>query len=198
MAIPAENYRYEFVSNEVFKLVFEQYRDDVFGDHLTANVHQFYSEEEKQRNQILADQMKPCTVLDLVAYDGDKVIGWSSGDQMGKSIFYMRNSAVLAEYRRQGIYSHMLKLMMQKISGLGFQEIYSRHSPTNTEVLIAKMKHGFVIGGMELTDVFGTLVVLKYYYKDERRNLYKMRMGDTHGNEASYRALGLTKPEKLL
>lgn len=68
---------------------------------------------------------------------------------------------------------------MDKIKELGFQVIYSRHVTTNSAIIIPKLKAGFVISAMELSDKFGVSVPffgyptqlnktpVEIYYQDE-------------------------------
>ena len=71
--------------------------------------------------------------------------------------------------------------MISKVTKLGFQEIYSKHTITNNAVIIPKLKAGFIISSMEVSDLFGTLVNLSYYPKALRKKILDYRVGQTKG-----------------
>jgi hypothetical protein len=71
----------------------------------------------------------------------------------------------------------MMAKVIDLLSGLGFQRIYSKHKMSNNQILIPKLKFGFMITGFEVNDVFGNLVVLSYYTNPTRRALLEVRMG---------------------
>lgn len=173
----AENYRYEFVAHEMFMPIFKQHQAALFADHHAVDLLALHSDEENNRCAELARQQTGAVRLCVVAYDGDDVIGWSFGDQKSGDCFHMRNSAVYPAYRRKGVYSKLLHMLMDKAVETGFQQITSRHHATNNPVLIAKMKAGFMISGMEISDKFGIMVGLVYYPSEKRVNLLRYRVG---------------------
>lgn len=90
----------------------------------------------------------------------------------------MRNSAILPEHRRKGLYSALLNETLLRVQENGFQRIYSRHIATNNSVIMPKLKHGFTITALEVTDLFGVLVHLTYLPKELRRKVMVYRVGD--------------------
>ena len=104
-------------------------------------------------------------------------ISWSWGYQESAFRFYMCNSAVFSEFRRKGLYTRLLNEMVARATRLGFQEIYSRHIITNNAVIIPKLKEGFIISSMEISDSFGTTVNLSYYPKKLRKKILDYRAG---------------------
>lgn len=141
------------------------------------------SAEEKGRHQALKKTFGFPNTIRLGVYEGAKLIGWTVGWQDGDSTFYMANSAVLPEYRRQGIYNALVQRLICILHADGFQVIRSRHVATNNPVMIAKLKLGFVITGMELSDAFGTLVQLSYFTNPKRRKLVNVRSGLTRPDD---------------
>ncbi len=65
----------------------------------------------------------------------------------------------------------MLPKILQILKKQGFQKVTSRHSVTNNNVIVPKLKAGFVITGFEISEVFGLLIILTYYFNDTRRKL---------------------------
>jgi len=123
-------------------------------------------------------------------YDGE-FIGWTAGQQESAETYYMRNSAVLPAHRRKGLYTQLLAETLRIVTAKGFQKIYSRHSATNNDVIIPKLKAGFTISSLEVTDLFGVLVHLVYFPKDLRRKMMIYRVGDAKPDEEIKKCLGL-------
>ena len=95
----------------------------------------------------------------------------------------MLNTGILKEHQGKGIYSALLPVIIERVRSQGFQTIKSRHNATNNQVIIPKLKAGFVITGLELSDGFGTLVTLTYFMNEKRREVMDMRSGLKKPNE---------------
>lgn len=174
---------YHFISHTEFNPFFREARTMLFESNFDFNTNSVLSEVEKLK---LKDNMgiyKEVKDYYLVAKDEEKIVGWSFGIQKTEADFYMINSAVFPEYRKQGIYTEMLKLAVERIKEMGFQYIYSRHKLTNNDVIIPKLKFGFNIVGMEVNDMFGNLVQLGYYTNPKRQELLEIRAGMRKMNE---------------
>jgi ribosomal protein S18 acetylase RimI-like enzyme len=91
--------------------------------------------------------------------------------------YYMKNSAVIAEYRNKGVYSKMLDFVIKELQREGFQVVTSIHHGNNPAVLIPKLKKGFVISGTEFHEKFRFLVELKLFFNEERKKAYGKSMG---------------------
>ena len=115
--------------------------------------------------------------INLGIYYNNEFVGWSWGYQESASRFYMCNSAVFPEHRRKGLYTMLLNEMIKIVTEIGFQEIYSRHTTTNNAVIIPKLKVGFVITSIEITDLFGALVHLTYFPNSLRKKILDYRVG---------------------
>lgn len=55
--------------------------------------------------------------------------------------------------------------------------MFSRHYATDNQVIIPKLRFGFLISGFELTDEFGLLLRLSYYFNETRRSIMHVRSG---------------------
>jgi L-amino acid N-acyltransferase YncA len=84
----------------------------------------------------------------------------------------------LPAHRRKGLYTALLNQTTDQLKEMGFQKIYSRHSATNNDVIIPKLKFGFTITSLEISDIFGVLVHLVYFPKELRRKMMVYRVGD--------------------
>ncbi|MEO1286304.1 MAG: GNAT family N-acetyltransferase [Chloroflexota bacterium] len=104
----------------------------------------------------------------VIFYDGETPIGYSAGRMTGASEFMMDETGILPAYRRKGIYAQFLQSYLPYLKDCGYERLVSYHSPTNRPVLIAKLKAGFNISGMELREHAGASVKLVYFLHQDR------------------------------
>ncbi len=136
------------------------------------------NEEELRKWKELKIHLGTPLRINLGMFKGDEFVGWCWGFQDSAFKFYMCNSAILPDHRKKGLYTRLMNEMLQKATDLGFQEIFSRHTSTNNAIIIPKLKAGFVITAMEVTDVFGVLIHLNYFPNKLRQKMMEYRVGD--------------------
>ncbi|MCB0343127.1 MAG: GNAT family N-acetyltransferase [Pseudobdellovibrionaceae bacterium] len=154
-----------------FKRVFE-HRRSRFPD-------PFYSDLEKERLKTLQANLDGRYSLHVLAYQSDQLVGWHVGEQEAADTYYMRNSAVLEEYRGKSFYEQILGHVLNVVVAEGFQVISSIHHPNNPAVLIPKLRKGFIITATEMSDLFGFLVRMKYFANEDRKKSFFERIGLT-------------------
>lgn len=115
--------------------------------------------------------------LRLGVFYQDQMIGWHYGQASDFETYYMQNSAILPEYRSQGLYGKLLSVVLEKVRDEEFQVVTSLHHPNNAAVLIPKLKAGFVITGMQFHERFRSLVELRYIFDWERREAFCRGVG---------------------
>ena len=162
---------------EDFQPLFDRYRPVVFANKPTVDMRSVYNQVEKASAEELNSFMGSPVSLNLGVFHGDKFIGWHCGDQKSREEFYMRNTGLFPEYQGRGIYTAMLKHIPKALAAIGFQVISSKHNATNNRVIIPKLKAGFIISGLDISDRFGTLVRLEYFTNPTRRALMDFRSG---------------------
>ena len=178
MPLPV-GYEIRELSPEEFAPLWKKHASGIFDDNSQIFRHyDFLSDEEKEETKKLQAYLGNQYQLRLGVFFNGEFAGWSIGHQESAEAYYMRNSAILPEHRRKGLYSALLVESISRISEKGFQRIYSRHSATNNEVIIPKLKAGFLISALEVTDVFGVLVHLTYFPRALRKKLMIYRVGD--------------------
>ena len=87
-------------------------------------------------------------------------------------------SMVRSEFRGQGIYSALCKRTIEFARREGFQIITSKHMLTNNPILIAKLKLGFKVYGIEVDAVHGTLLKLVYNLNEQMAEALRYRTGE--------------------
>jgi hypothetical protein len=81
--------------------------------------------------------------------------------------------------------------VLERVKAQGFQIVLSRHTTTNNSVIIPKLKAGFVITALEVSDRFGTLVHLSYFFNETRKRIMEFRSGDLKPDQKIKDALGI-------
>ena len=76
---------------------------------------------------------------------------------------------LLVEQRGKGIYRAFMRQMLAYLKDAGYERVTVCTHPNNRAMLIANLKLGFSIGGMELNASTGVLVKLIYQLHADRR-----------------------------
>lgn len=136
-----------------------------------------FTAEEKMALNKLSKNLGTPFELRLGFFHHDQLVGWSYGVQVSPDTFRMVTSGILEVHQRNGLYSAFLAKLSERLRVEGFQILFSRHYATDNQVIIPKLRFGFLVSGFELTDEFGLLLRLSYYFNDTRRRALHMRSG---------------------
>lgn len=161
-----KGYSIREIPNEEFGKLWEKPGKRIFNDDsIMLDRTLAYSKKERNQFQELRKLFNSSQHIriNLGLFYRSKFVGWSWGFQETATVFYMCNSAILEDHRRKGLYTCLMREMLKRALKYGFQRIYSRHMITNNDILIPKLKQGFVITNFELSEAFGTMVHLSYY-----------------------------------
>ena len=152
---------------------------------LFYNSKEVYSKKELSQFKKLRELFKSEQQIriNLGLYYQNKFVGWSWGFQETPTTFYMCNSAIFKEHRNKGLYTCLMREMLNRANSKGFAKIYSRHIMTNNDILIAKLKQGFKITSFELSDTFGSMVHLTYYPTKIKNDILDFRAGYRRPNK---------------
>lgn len=176
-------YSYRDVTAKEFDMYFQQYRPVVFRKTFAFNTEQALSQEEREAAGRLGEKCGDAFVLRLGIFREDEFVGWHLGRQEDAQRFYMVNTGILEAHRNRGLYRALLPVVLKRVEAAGFQIVYSRHTVINNQVIVPKLKAGFIISGMEVDDRFGTSVQLSYYFNPIRRKMMDVRAGQTRLDE---------------
>lgn len=184
-------YAVRVLDDAEFQPLFREYRPKVFDGTFVYDPFDAMSAEEKESGARLRARLAGRFRLNLGVYQGDELVGWTFGVQESPShdTYYMVNTGVLPAHQGKGIYTALLQVVLEAVRTQGFQVVHSRHAATNARVLVPKLKAGFVVTGMELSDVFGTLVHLSYFFNPIRRKVLDVRAGQSHPDSDVRRVL---------
>jgi ribosomal protein S18 acetylase RimI-like enzyme len=188
-----DDYTYVVLSGQAFVPLFNRYRPTVFGQTFGYQPEDVYSADEAQSVRRLQQQMTQRYRLRLgVYYRRTEFAGWTVGWQRDNDAYYMANTGILPEHQNRGVYSHLLPVLLETVRAEGFQVVESRHTASNNRVIIPKLKVGFVLSGFEVSDQFGTLVWLRYYFNPTRRRMVDVRTGEHAPDDELRGLLGLS------
>lgn len=187
-----EDYEIRSMPPEEFDPLFEKYTKLFFDDETQVfRLRDALSENERTLARNLNSNMGSPFNLNLGVFFKDQFVGWHYGRQDSAVSFYMQNSGILPEHRKKGLYTELVRRVLEVTTELGFQSIWSRHNATNNDVIIPKLKSGFVISALEVSDLFGTLVHLYYFPKALRRKMMDYRVGQIKPDEEIKKSLGI-------
>lgn len=191
--LPSE-YRFVELPNEEFQKLWSEWGEKIFQTNDTSlDFQKVLSEEERAQIKMLHKNLSQMIRFNLCIFKGEEFCGWFTGDQYNHETFYMRNSAILPNHRRKGLYTVLMHEVLDRAEKMGFQVVLSRHTTTNNSIIIPKLKAGFVISALEVSDRFGTLVHLSYFFNEKRRQVMQFRSGDLRPNSELKAALRMTE-----
>lgn len=85
--------------------------------------------------------------LVILAFDGEKMLGFKIGFKTDHSTFYSWMGAVLPEYQKLGVGSELMLLQHEWCANNGLQKIETRTQNEYTDMIKLNLKFGFVITG---------------------------------------------------
>lgn len=172
-----DNYTFQRVEWTDLESIYAENRSRIFADGLPFSPQAVMSDSEKDTINRLSQSSQNNYRLNVGIYHQNSLVGWSFGWQDGAYRYYMTNTGILPAHQGKGVYSALLPCILQILTSEGFQLIYSRHLATDNRILVPKLKAGFVITSMELTDMFGLLLHLTWYSNPKRRKVLEFRAG---------------------
>jgi ribosomal-protein-serine acetyltransferase len=181
----------ELEEKTFWELVKEPMKQIFNNNQMILNLNSILSPKELlDTRNLRANISFPCRTF-LTLMHGQSLAGWCWGYQDSYDSFFMVNSAILTEHRGRGLYSRLLEYLLEKIKPKGFQRIWSLHNLTNNPVIIAKLKRGFYITGVELSETYGTSARLTHFTNKDRIKALEFRAGDTMPDEAIRHMFGI-------
>jgi GNAT superfamily N-acetyltransferase len=110
----------------------------------------------------------------LVFYNAeDEPVGWFYGYMEDEETFFIDTIGLVPTFRRQGIYSAFLRQLIAYLRAIGYERLTTSHGPNNRAALIADLKAGFDIVGLELHEGHGPLVKTAYHLHEDRRQAFE-------------------------
>jgi RimJ/RimL family protein N-acetyltransferase len=102
--------------------------------------------------------------------DTRQPIGWFYSYCEDATTIFIDTVGFLPEYRGRGLYSAFLPKYLAYVAALGYERVAVSHHPNNRAIMIAELKVGFAIVGLELHESHGPLIKLAYFIHADRRD----------------------------
>jgi RimJ/RimL family protein N-acetyltransferase len=156
--------------------------ENVMREHFPAEVFVDTSQlrspqaKRKQAERVARRADDPLCDFTIVRKGGE-VVAQFCGEQRGPETYRMWHSNVHSGHRRQGLYGMIVGSTLEYTRQLGFDRVVSEHAPGNNPVLIAKLKAGFRITGLDVEPSVGVSVHLTYFHDPDQLAAYQWRCG---------------------
>jgi RimJ/RimL family protein N-acetyltransferase len=126
--------------------------------------------ERQVRVQRLQHSYIPSDPECIVFYtDTHLPVGWFYSYRDDATTTFIDTIGFLPAYRRRGLYSAFLPKYLAYAAALGYERVTTTHHPNNRAIMIAELKVGFDIVGLELHEGHGPLIKLAYFMHADRR-----------------------------
>lgn len=187
-----DGYTMRRLTRDAFDVLFTQHARRCFGESVMFSVDDTLSDADRANVKRLKADVPRADSWCFGLYDtDDALVGWTCGRPISAFEFTMNNSAIFPEHRRRGLYSAILTTLLPLIRDAGFQFVTSRHNASNNAVIIPKLKAGFLIHGLYVSDQYGVMLQLIYYFNEIRGKMHEFRTGHTRPDDDVRRVLDL-------
>ena len=103
----------------------------------------------------------------------DKAVGWFWGYMADRETFLIDTFGLIPAYRGHGIYQAFIRVLLAYLGAVGYERVTVETHANNRAMLIANLKAGFSIAGIELHESSGTLIKLLYPLHEDRRRDFR-------------------------
>jgi RimJ/RimL family protein N-acetyltransferase len=105
--------------------------------------------------------------------EGNAPIGWFYGYMADEETFFIDTIGIVPEFRNKGIYQAFLRQLIAYLKAAGYERLTSTHHPNNRAVIIAELKVGFNIVGLELYEGAGTILKVAHMLREDRQRAFE-------------------------
>lgn len=172
-----QNYYAKIVDDRTIGEILKNNRKIMFPNTVDFNRYAIFSEHEKESIKTKKNRRQPPLRLSYVLEQEGNLVGWCTAYEKDVDEWYMHNTGIFKAHRKKGLYTAVLKLMIEYAKENGYLKISSTHNATNNAVIIPKLKAGFVISSLKINEKFGTMVELGYYVNPQIKAVINFRSG---------------------
>jgi len=135
----------------------------------------FETPDERQETQKNLSKQHSRSASEWIIFlsKNDQPIGWFYGYMEDGETFFIDTIGLIPEYRRAGVYTAFLVQLLAYLRAKGYERVTTSHHPNNRAALIADLKTGFNIVGMELHESHGVLVKMAHSLHEDRRSAFE-------------------------
>ncbi|MCL4876370.1 MAG: GNAT family N-acetyltransferase [Anaerolineae bacterium] len=126
-------------------------------------------ERQKRIGEVANQFVHPAAEAIAFYDDKETPVGWFWGYMEDTETFTIDTFGLVTAYRGNGIYRAFSRVLLAYLQEVGYERVTVCTHPNNRAMLIANLKLGFSIAGMELNARSGALVKLVYQLHPDRR-----------------------------
>ena len=157
---------------------FQALKDQTLAFHPFLRWEENLDDAGKAKLQSLKDRSNKTYRLRLGILHEGRLIAASMSFQASNTELMMGISMVSPEFRGQGLYTMLCERVLEVAKQEGFQSVISKHMITNNAILIAKLKLGFKICGLDVHAVNGTTLNMVYNLNPQMAEALRYRAGE--------------------
>jgi len=172
-------YVLEEMTIEEFNAVYTSRQEEYFKTSLIVDVTSHLSTAEQHQAQQRRTAFPAAWRMQWAVMQGGGIVGWTYAYQQDHETLYMCNTAIDPAHRRKGLYTSILRIVLDYARANGFQIVTSKHYASNNAVIVPKLKAGFIISGMALDEKYGLMIHLTKYLHPQREAIAINRIGET-------------------
>ena len=174
MSLPLSVKAYS-LDQEAAKEHIQNINNQIFPPGFKQKIGLFETPEKRQITQGTLRKLHSRSSPEWIIFVGDhnQTVGWFYGYMEDEETFFIDTIGLTPEYRGAGIYSAFLKELMGYLKMKGYERVTTSHLPNNRAALIADLKIGFNIVGMEMNESHGATVKLAYSLYEDRRRAFE-------------------------
>ncbi len=157
----------------------ESSRFDVVGPFLREHHNQIFGGDD---GRFLAEAMSPaklqfCNEADVFAFRHDgRLVGGSICHPSDWSTYYQRLAGLLPDYQGNSVLADFTRALAEPLAKVGVQRIEAEACATNTHVMRALMRIGYVPTGTTATERWGTLVRLTKFISADAATVFERQL----------------------
>lgn len=156
------------------------YFKELWGKQFLCSKKDLYTEAQnkawKERDVYLRT-FREKTGFGFIASSEGKDIGYSYGYANDNNTFYVQGSAVAKEFQGQGIYKKLAMKIIEEARNRHYSFVCSEHILTDNQVIVPKLKMGYIVTGQNVTFNRGVFLELTYPLTEELRHSINIRSG---------------------
>jgi len=151
--------------------VIKQFNDRIFAPGFKEQTGAFRPPKARAERVALLWEKHIGTHPEWVVFfdEGDAPIGWFYGYMEDEETFFIDTIGLVPEHREKGLYQAFLMQLIDYLKAAGYERLTSSHHPNNRAVLIAELKVGFNIVGLEINESAGPVLRVAHPLHEDRR-----------------------------